>query len=125
MTRKAGRPRAEIDGDLVERLASIMCTEEEIAQIVGVDRSTINRHFAQAIKEAQSKGKWSLRRAQWKSAVEDGNATMQIWLGKQWLGQTDRHEVGGSDDAKPVRVLIDWVRADTSYTVDDDDAKEE
>jgi hypothetical protein len=31
-------------------------------------------------------------RAQWKSAMA-GNTTMQIWLGKQLLGQRDRHEV--------------------------------
>jgi hypothetical protein len=34
----------------------------------------------------------SLRRAQWKSA-EGGNVTMQIWLGKQWLGQKEQHEI--------------------------------
>ena len=29
---------------------------------------------------------------QWKSA-EDGNVTMQIWLGKQVLGQAEKQEV--------------------------------
>ena len=33
----------------------------------------------------------SLRRQQFKSA-EAGNVTMQIWLGKQYLGQTDKVE---------------------------------
>jgi hypothetical protein len=32
-----------------------------------------------------------LRRLQWKLA-RAGNATMLIWLGKQWLGQTDKVE---------------------------------
>jgi hypothetical protein len=26
-----------------------------------------------------------------------GNATMLVWLGKQWLGQNDRHELTGAD----------------------------
>jgi len=34
----------------------------------------------------------SLRRAQIKTAL-DGNPTMQIWLGKQYLGQHDKIEI--------------------------------
>ena len=34
----------------------------------------------------------SLRRRQFKTALEDGNVTMQIWLGKQHLDQTDKRE---------------------------------
>jgi hypothetical protein len=33
---------------------------------------------------------------QWKSA-QDGNVTAQIWLGKQMLGQRDKHELSGPD----------------------------
>ena len=31
----------------------------------------------------------SLRRAQFRAAIEDKNITMQIWLGKQYLGQRE------------------------------------
>ena len=41
-------------------------------------------------------GKASLRRMQGKSA-QDGNVTAQIWLGKQMLGQRDKHELSGPD----------------------------
>jgi len=43
-------------------------------------------------------GRSSLRRLQWKSAT-NGNITMQIWLGKQYLGQRDMHsaELSGAN----------------------------
>ena len=47
--------------------------------------------FSDIYKKLSSTGKMSLRRQQFKSA-ENGNVTMQIWLGKQWLGQTDKVE---------------------------------
>ena len=47
--------------------------------------------FSDIYKSKSSTGKMSLRRQQFKSA-EAGNVTMQIWLGKQWLGQTDKVE---------------------------------
>ena len=47
----------------------------------------------------------SLRRAQWKSA-KSGNVTMQIWLGKQWLGQKEQSEVSISrNDDETIREM--------------------
>jgi hypothetical protein len=45
----------------------------------------------EAWDNGQEQGRASLRRLQYKAA-ENGNPTMQIWLGKQWLGQKDRTE---------------------------------
>ena len=39
-------------------------------------------------------GKASLRRMQY-GAANKGNVTMQIWLGKQYLGQNDKQEITG------------------------------
>src|ERR1700680_3135965 len=79
-------------GDL-EKLAALQCTEEEMAGWFGVSTRTIERRrkspvFAQTIERGKARGRISLRRAQLKM-VEDGSATMGIWLGKQHLGQTD------------------------------------
>jgi len=49
-------------------------------------------NFADCYKKHGDEGKSSLRRNQWKSA-QDGNVTMQIWLGKQMLGQRDKSDV--------------------------------
>lgn len=96
---KMGRPPKEIDQNLFENLCSIMCTEEEIAGIFDCTIDTINNWckktygctFLETYKSKSSRGKTSLRRWQFKTA-EAGNATMQIWLGKQYLDQRDQVE---------------------------------
>ena len=86
--RKPGRPRLEVDEDQIRALASIQCTYEEIAAVVGVSLDTIKRNYAPLIKEAREGGKASLRRKQWKLA--DKSAAMAIFLGKNNLGQVDQ-----------------------------------
>ena len=94
----AGRPRKVIDWDLVEKLSTIQCTTAEIARIIGVSESTLdhNKKFVQIHKKGLDEGRMSLRRLQWKKA-NDGNVTMLIWLGKQYLGQKDRQEISGEN----------------------------
>lgn len=87
--------------ETVEKLASMMCTEEEIASVLGVCVDTLNNeNNREAFKERKEKGmntgKASLRRLQFKLA-DSGNATMAIWLGKQYLGQTDKQETAITD----------------------------
>lgn len=85
-----GRPKKVIDYELVEKLAHIHCTQEEIAEVLGVSVKTLqrNKEFCRIYKKGISSGKMSLRRQQWKAA-ERGNTTMLIWLGKQYLEQKD------------------------------------
>lgn len=45
--------------------------------------------YKEIAKKMYAPGRISLRRAQFKSAVEGESAIMQIWLGKQYLGQAD------------------------------------
>lgn len=95
--RKTGRPRLEFDLRQVEQLGAIMCTDEEIAGVLGCNVDTIRERkkepeFSGALEKGRATGKASLRRIQWNTA-KGGNATMQIWLGKQWLGQRDRQDV--------------------------------
>lgn len=94
---KRGRPKKKIDYELVEKLAYIQCTQEEIATILGVSTKTLQRdkEFCRIYKSGMENGKMSLRRLQWKGA-EEGNNTMLIWLGKQYLGQTDKQELAHS-----------------------------
>ena len=88
---KMGRKPIEIDVALIERLASIHCTTEEIASITGCSKDTLERRYAAVIKAARDKGKSSLRRLQW-AAAQSGNVTMLIWLGKQLLNQREKSE---------------------------------
>lgn len=94
-----------IDWDQVDKMCAIHCTGEEQAAILGIDYDTLNRRckkekkrsFADYFAEKRSSGRMSLRRKQYTVAM-DGNPTMLIWLGKNWLGQSDQREpdAGGS-----------------------------
>lgn len=97
---KMGRPRAVIDLDLVERLASIQCTIREIAGVMKIPEGTLKarKDFSATYKNASENGKASLRRLQWRLAEK--SAGMAIWLGKQYLGQTDKVEVAAEDFVK-------------------------
>lgn len=78
-----------------EGLCCIQCTEEEICGVLNCDDATLcrwcktvyGRTFADVYKEKRQGGKASLRRRQFK--IAETNATMSIWLGKQYLGQSD------------------------------------
>lgn len=102
--KKTGRPQKEIDKKLFESLCSIFCTKDEIAEVMECSDDTISRwcqreygcSFAEVYKKKSSRGKASLRRMQFKSA-ESGNVTMQIFLGKNYLGQSDRAEIEAPD----------------------------
>jgi predicted transcriptional regulator len=84
-----GRPKIEIDVEILRNLCEIQCTVKEIAYVLGVSVDTLNRNYSEAIQAGKSQGKIALRRAQWRNALEKNNVTMQIWLGKNVLNQTD------------------------------------
>jgi len=108
---QGGRPVYEIDYKTLDNLCGIMCTAEEIASLLEIDRDTLSaalkrdghEGFSAYYKKKSANGKMSLRRVQYQSAL-DGNTTMLVWLGKQHLDQVDksRNELGGLDGA-PIR----------------------
>lgn len=100
------RRKLDIDATQVERLAQLHCTNVEIASFFGCDEKTIRNRFSEELTKGRSMGKISLRRHQWKSA-EAGNVSMLIWLGKQYLAQSDRPEMTDDD----IDRVIKFVRA--------------
>ena len=96
---KVGRPKIKIDEKVLENLAGILCTNEEIASFFNCSSDTLTRNFAESIKKGRDKGKISIRRLQYEKA-QTGNTTMLIWLGKQLLGQKDKIET--SEDKQPL-----------------------
>ena len=88
-----GRPKKIIDYETVEKLAAIMATQEEIGAFLDISVRTLQRdeEFCRVYKKGLDKGKMSLRRKQFELA--DRNATMGIWLGKQYLDQKDKQTV--------------------------------
>ena len=102
------RPKIEIDWEGFDKLCNLMCTKDEIAHYFNCSDDTISRaikrkfkmSFAEYYKKKSIGGKISLRRAQFQRAIGDrdpstgnlrnnGSVVMQIWLGKQYLGQAE------------------------------------
>lgn len=100
------RPRKEIDQTQFENLCGLQCTKEEICAWFNVTDKTLEawckrtyrQGFSEVFSQKRGKGKISLRRAQFRLAKK--NASMAIWLGKQYLGQ---REPDGKSGSKPQR----------------------
>lgn len=91
---------------IVRGLGSIMATMAEAAATFNVSEKTFARFLRTftAAREAweygQGNGKVSLRRTQFALAKE--NAAMAIFLGKNYLGQTDKREYAHAHSVTPV-----------------------
>jgi hypothetical protein len=100
------RPKVPIDGEEVRRLAEIGCKNDEIASWFHCSTDTIERRFAAELTKGRSNLHMSLRRWQLQAA-KNGNVTMMIWLGKQYLGQRDVQAVAVSTEGeKGIQVNI-------------------
>ncbi len=95
---KRGRPPLDIDYDQVLTLSAQQNTEYDIAYKIGMTPEGFSRRkpkdpeLVQALEKGRALGRISFRQMQYKSA-KDGNVTAQIWCGKQYLGQRDKHDV--------------------------------
>jgi hypothetical protein len=141
-----GRPKKAIDYDLVQRLAHIQCTQTEIAAALGLSVRTLERDqkFCQIYKTEIDNGRKSLRRLQWESARGTGpelvfdtegkplettrgqaiwkpgippSVTMQIWLGKQYLGQVDKSETDVTSKGESITPSITVKLAREAVTI--------
>lgn len=101
---------------MVEQLASIQCTDEEIAAVLGVSVDTLIRRkkepaYQEALDGGKAKGRASLRRMQWQAA-KNGSVPMMIFLGKNLLGQRDKVEDATTDDVlDKARQIRDAIKA--------------
>ena len=82
-------PRKSIDPAQVEALAAIGCTYVEIATVLGCSDRWLKLRFKDRFHSGHDRLRMSLRRWQYEKA-KDGNVTMLIWLGKQYLDQKDK-----------------------------------
>lgn len=83
------RPRLVIDEDQVKKLAAIQCSNEEMASVLNCSKDTLERRYAAIIKDGRASGRMSLKRKQYEVAMS-GNVGMLIWLGKQYLDQSEK-----------------------------------
>ena len=95
---KLGRSDAPVDWEEFDKLCALQCPLSEIAGWYMVSEETIRRRvkeersmtFEEYYALKRGHGKIALRRAQFNMALK--NPTMAIWLGKNWLEQTDKWE---------------------------------
>ena len=120
-TKKKGRPAKTWDAkdvDYFKRMCSRFGTRDGIAAVFGIDPKTLNKlidehlhdeikpddptplTFEEAFEVYSEAGKQAIREAQFEKALS-GNATMLIWLGKQYLGQADNKDIALSVDDTP------------------------
>lgn len=102
---------------LVSTLGQFQATDEEIATALSGDtledwdNITVDtltneyngKSFSEYKAKGKNKGKSSLRSWQWASA-KNGNVSMQIFLGKNYLGQSDRAEIEVPDTTININV---------------------
>lgn len=108
-----GRPRNVLTEEalaLITKLATVMTTQSEIASCLNTTIEILNNEFnrqsfLEAIKKGNEIGKSSLRNAQFTYALK-GNSTLLVWLGKQYLGQTDKVEVAGNTIDRDIKVQV-------------------
>jgi hypothetical protein len=104
---KGGRPPFEFTPKVLQQihdLASYMCTKEEVANIIGCHRTTLYRN--EEALEAYNKGvnvaKQKIRKTQFDIATKLNSSIMAMWLGKVYLGQSDK--VQNTDENVPLPI---------------------
>ena len=102
---KVGRPKAEVDVEILKNLASIGCPTYEIASVMNVSARTLKRNFAEIIDQYKERGKASLRKKMLDKAVKKDNTMMQIFLSKNYLGMSDK--VQQTNVTEPLPLIID------------------
>ena len=101
---KTGRPRIELDPKQAKIFGYFRATYDTMAEQIGCHVDTIraamqdeNSEFSKAYKKGFSGMKMKLSEAQVKTAIEDRNPTLLVWLGKNYLGQTE-NPLGDEED---------------------------
>lgn len=112
-----------LEPEQVFNVARFGMTMVEAAAVLGMHETTFRRKLQQQeqLSEAWVSGQANmhqeLRTAQYKTAVEDRNPTMLIWMGKQYLGQKDK-------DAPQPTITVDTKDTTISVRWDDELEKE-
>lgn len=113
-----GAPLCKIDWKLFEDLCGLQCTQTEIASMLKIDRETLRirvedhykENYPSVYEKHSGPGHCSLRRNQFLQSRT--NATMAIWLGKNWLGQSDtpKGDISVVELAEKMQQMMDEIQ---------------
>ena len=84
--------KERITAEKVRMLASFGCNYIDIGKYFGCAESNIRKKYATEYQQGREEMKLSLRQLQWKHA-QSGNTALLIFLGKNFLNQTDKSQV--------------------------------
>ena len=93
--------RHDIPADKVKLLASFGCSYIEIGKYFGCSEGVIRKRFKTEYEQGREEMQLSLRQMQWKNA-QQGNTALLIFLGKNFLGQTDKSQVDHTNNLELV-----------------------
>ena len=82
-------------------LASFGCTYLEIGKYFAVNEAVIRKKYKAEYEQGKEEMKLSLRQLQWKHAGQ-GNTALLIFLGKNYLNQTDKSQVDHTNNLELV-----------------------
>ena len=113
------------DPDKIQMLASFGCSITEIAKYFRIDESTVRKKYKDELETGREALKVKLRQLQWDHAAR-GNTALLIWLGKQYLGQTDRKEIDliGNLESVLKECGFEDSPIDAEYSVEEEDTEQ-
>lgn len=106
-TKLVGNKNAEkkIIPEQVIKLAAKFWNKTEIGAFFDCHADTITNRFQQEYTKGREMGKAKLRDLQL-NAAKRGNTTMLVWLGKQYLGQTDTQTIEHTFDMETAKKKV-------------------
>lgn len=112
---KTGRPKKEIDWEELKKLSSLPIRQEDVAWVMDLSVDTLSRAikrklkmtFAEYMDKNRSKFRINLLAKQYEIAMK-GNPTMLIWLGKNYLEQSEPKDVNHEDISQGGTYETEW-----------------
>lgn len=115
-----GRPKADIDWNKVDKYLQAQCDGVGIAGLLGIHPNTLylacedvhKISFSEYSAQKRGEGRELLRTKQFQAAM-DGDKTMLVWLGKQYLNQREKSESNVSietDSLKAKEEFLEKIR---------------
>ena len=87
------------------RLALSGCQNLTIARIMGINEDTMLRHHKELLQQKRAERKYNLRKQQ-NLVAKKGNPAMNIFLGKNELGQADKQDIAMSGEVRLLPPII-------------------
>lgn len=120
--KKSGRPRVEIDLELVKRAASIGATIQDISALTDIPVGTLSNRpdFTETYNKAIQDCKMSVRLHLFK-LMQSGNTVATLFLAKNYLGLKDKPDEPEEPAAEVVIRMRPRKLADDTHNQDDDE----